>query len=337
VRWLRRSDQLSTLLSLAFAAALFSQQDSGTLRLQIEDSSGGAVAGAAVKLTDTRTNALREAKSSADGFVVFSPLVRGSYTVEVSYPGFQSVRVNEIQIDVNQARLQRVVLQAASVSESVQATAAAINTEDGSLSQVISSKAIVELPLAARRYTDLTLLVPGSTESTLDSNLRGPDWLVVNGNSHSQNNFVLDGFDNNQGTSNLQSRSAQVVQPSPDTMSEFNVMTNNFSAEFGRAAGAVVNASIKSGSNEFHGAGCWYNRDAALAANSWRSILIGVPRDQLKWNQPGGAIGGRLIRRDQSVIMLPLTASRSSARVELPSSTLAAPCSCGLEKEENEW
>lgn len=283
---------------LALAASLCSQQDSATLRFQIEDSSGGAVAGATVKLTSATTNTMREAKSSTDGFVTFSPLVRGMYRAEVSYSGFQSVQINEIQLDVAQSRRERVILKAASVSESIQVTAdaGAINTEDGSLGQVIQGKTIVELPLAARRYTDLTLLVPGATESTLDPNLRGPGWLVVNGNSHSQNNFVLDGFDNNQSTTNLQSRSAQVVQPSPDTLSEFKVMTNNFSAEFGRAAGAVINASIKSGSNELHGAAWWYNRDAALAANSWRSNLIGAPKDALKWNQLGGAAGGRIIR-----------------------------------------
>jgi hypothetical protein len=289
---------LRLMATLVLATALWSQQDSGTLRFQVEDSSGGSVAGASVKITDTRTNIAREAKTSADGLVVFTPLMRGTYRAEVKASGFQTVQINEIDLDVNQARLQRVVVNAATVSESIQVTAAvaALNTEDGSLGQVIQGKTIVELPLAARRYTDLALLVPGATESTLDSNLRGPGWLVVNGNSHSQNNFVLDGFDNNQGTTNLQSRSAQVVQPSPDTLSEFKVMTNNFSAEYGRAAGAVVNASIKSGSNEFHGAGWWYNRDAALAANSWRSNLIGAPKDQLKWNQPGGAIGGRIIR-----------------------------------------
>lgn len=288
----------TAVLLTALAAALSGQQDSGTLRVQVEDSTGASVARAAVKVTETRTNAVREAKTSVDGLAVFTPLLRGIYQVEVSFAGFQSVRVSAIQLDVNQARLERVVLNAASVNETVQVTAAsaAINTEDGSLGQVIEGKAMVELPLAARRYTDLTLLVPGATESTLDANLRGPGWLVVNGNSHAQNNFILDGFDNNQGTTNLQSRSAQVVQPSPDTLSEVKVMTNNFSAEFGRAAGAVVNASIKSGSNEFHGAGWWYNRDAALAANSWRSNLIGAPKDQLKWNQTGGAVGGRVVR-----------------------------------------
>jgi outer membrane receptor protein involved in Fe transport len=278
----------------------WAQQDAGAVRVLVEDASGAVVPNASVQLTESGTNRSRSQRTSGEGLATFAPTPRGVYSVQISAPGFQMVQVSGIRVEVNQSRLQRVVLNAASTTETVQVTAdaAPLNTEDGSLGQVIQGKAIVELPLAARRYTDLTLLVPGATESTLDANLRGPGWLVVNGNSHSQNNFVLDGFDNNQGTTNLQSRSAQVVQPSPDTLSEFKVMTNNFSAEFGRAAGAVVNASIKSGTNNFHGAGWWYNRDAALAANSWRSNLIGAPKDALKWNQPGGAIGGP-VRRDK--------------------------------------
>src|SRR4029453_13271783 len=118
----------------------------------------------------------------------------------------------------------------------------------------------------------------------------------VNGNSHVMNNFLLDGFDNNQNTQNMQSRSAQVVSPSPDTLGEFKVITNGFSAEFGRAAGAVINASIKSGTNQYRGSGWIYNRSAALASNRWGNELGGPEKDDLKWNQPGGTLGGPLLK-----------------------------------------
>jgi hypothetical protein len=121
---------------------------------------------------------------------------------------------------------------------------------------------------------------------------------VVNGNSHIMNNFLLDGFDNNQNTQNMQSRSAQVVSPSPDTLGEFKVITNSFSAEFGRAAGAVINASIKSGSNAFRGSAWAYNRNAALAANKWENNWRGLQQDDLEWNQVGGTLGGP-IQRDK--------------------------------------
>src|SRR5262249_10510479 len=121
---------------------------------------------------------------------------------------------------------------------------------------------------------------------------RGPGWFVANGNYHTQNNFLIDGADNNHGTTNAQSLSAQVVQPSPDSISEFKVQTNSFSAEFGRSAGAVVNVSIKSGTNQLHGSAWYYNRDAAFAATSWRANLIDAGKDDLRWHQYGGTLGG---------------------------------------------
>ena len=285
------------LMLVSLPQPLGAQQDAGSLRVLVEDASGATVPAATVMVTNVSTNTSTVRSSSTEGQAVFSPLPRGTYTVEVEMLGFNTVRISDVIIDVNQNRLVRAGLEVAQVTETVEVRAevAAIQTEDASLGQVVRGRVIVELPLAARRYTDLTLLVPGATESTLNANSRGPGWLVVNGNNHTQNNFILDGFDNNQNTTNLQSRSAQIVQPSPDTLSEFKVMTNNFSAEFGRAAGAVVNASIRSGGNDTHGSAWWYNRAAKLAANSWRGNLLGTPRDDLSWNQLGGTIGGRIV------------------------------------------
>lgn len=196
------------------------------------------------------------------------PIVRGNYLVDITKEGFRTIHLTSVTIDVNQSRMARVQLELSAVASSVEVTAAPdlLQTEDASLGQVVGGQLIRELPLAGRRYTDLTLLSPGSTESTADPSLRGPGWLVVNGNSQIMNNFLLDGFDNNQNTHNVQGRSAQVAQPSPDALSEFKLQTDNYSAEYGRAMGAVINASIKSGTNELHGSAWWYNRD-------WRSPL----------------------------------------------------------------
>ena len=286
------------LMLVILSKPLGAQQDAGSLRVLAEDASGAVVPGATVTVTNVSTNTATIKTSSAEGLTMFSPIPRGIYTVEVELSGFRTVRISEVGIDVNQNRLVRAALEVSEVTETIEVMAdvAAIQTEDASLGQVVRGRVIVELPLATRRYTDLALLVPGVTESTLNENSRGPGWLVVNGNNHTQNNFILDGFDNNQNTTNLQSRSAQVVQPSPDTLSEFKVMTNNFSAEFGRAAGAVINASIKSGANDTHGSAWWYNRPSGLAANSWRGNLIGSPKDELTWNQVGGTIGGRVVQ-----------------------------------------
>lgn len=282
------------IVCLVVCCSLNGQQDAGVLRILAQDPSGGAAAGATVKVTNSDTNTSASQLTNSQGYATFSPVARGTYVVEVSLAGFATVRLSGVSIDVNQNRLETVGLQLATVSSQVEVTAAAsvIQTEDASLGQVIGGQVISELPLAARRYTDLTLLMPGSADAQVTISTRGPGWLVVNGNSQTMNNFLLDGFDNNQNTHNMQSRSAQVMLPSPDTLSEFKVQTDNYTAEFGRAMGAVINASIKSGTNQLHGSAWWYNRDAALAANSWQANWQNTGKSNLKWNQSGGTVGG---------------------------------------------
>jgi hypothetical protein len=301
---MRRSGALfrataAVVLSLLVPLAAAAQQDAGTLRVLVQDSTG-VVPGAEVVVTNDATNVATTQVSNDQGYATFSPIPRGTYTVAVSLAGFSPVRVSNVTIVVSQNRLLPVTLALANIAETIEvvAQAAVIQTEDATLGQVLKSEVIEQLPLAGRRYTDLALLTPGATESTADPNLRGPGWLVVNGNSHVMNNFLLDGFDNNQNTQNMQSRSAQVVSPSPDTLGEFKVITNGFSAEFGRAAGAVINASIKSGTNQYRGSGWIYNRNAALAANRWENNWRGLEKDDLKWNQPGATLGGPL-RKDK--------------------------------------
>jgi hypothetical protein len=285
-------------LWLVAAGPSFAQSDAGGLRVLVVDRSGSIVPGADVTVTNVATN-VKEAKvSNAEGYASFTPIRRGIYLVEVSLSGFQPVRVRDVSVDVQQDRLVRATLEPSQVTETleVRATTAPVQTEEGSLGQVIKGEVAVELPLAARRYSDLALLAPGAANSTLNTEIRGPGWFTVNGTSHTQNNFVLDGFDNNQGTTNMQSLSAQVVQPSPDAIGEFKVQTNSFSAEFGRSAGAVVNVSLKSGTNTLHGSGWYYNRDDALAARSWRANLLDQPKDDLSWNQFGVTTGGPILK-----------------------------------------
>jgi hypothetical protein len=287
---------LCALLILPRAAA--AQNDTGSLRVLVQDSSDAALPGADVTVTNVATGVADHRVSNGEGYVLLTPVTRGTYGVEVSLSGFGTVQVTDVVVDVQQTRLVHVKLAPAQVTEtiSVKAEAAPIQSEKGSLGQTIKSDVIQELPLSARRSSDLALLAPGAAPSTVDTVSRGPGWFVVNGTSHTQNNFTLDGFDNNQGTTNMQSLSAQVVQPSPDAISEIRVQTNSFSAEFGRSAGAVVNVSLKSGTNQIHGSAWEYNRDKAFAAKTWESNLVNGPKDNLQWNQYGGTLGGPTFR-----------------------------------------
>jgi len=288
--------RITCILAVAVMPAL-AQTDAGALRVLVVDPTGSVIPGADVRVTNVETNASDSRASNEEGYANFSPLTRGRYVVDVALTGFKNVRIVDVSLDVQQNRLLRAVLDVAQVTESVEVSAqpAPVQTEEGSLGQVIRGEVAVELPLAGRRYTELALLIPGSSPSTMTVTTRGPGWFVSNGNYHTQNNFMLDGFDNNQGTQNAQSLSAQVVQPNPDAIDQFKVQTNSFSAEFGRSAGAVVNVSLKSGGNAVRGSTFYYNRDSSLAANSWNANTFGLPKDDLGWNQGGFTVGGPLV------------------------------------------
>ncbi|WP_396625762.1 carboxypeptidase regulatory-like domain-containing protein [Luteitalea sp.] len=274
------------------------QNDAGSLRVLVLDQSGAVVPGATVTATNVGTSTSREAVSDGEGYATFTPVTRGRYDVRVMLSGFRTVDFTGVDVDVNEREFVRITLDSAAAAETVQVTAqrANLQTEEGSIGQVVTGEVAVQLPLAARRYSELALLIPGTSPSTMTVETRGPGWFVSNGNYHTQNNFMLDGFDNNQGTQNAQSLSAQVVQPNPDSIEQFKVQTNSYSAEFGRSAGAVVNVSIKSGTNQIRGSGWYFNRDASLAAKSWNANTFGLRKDDLAWHQGGATFGGPIAK-----------------------------------------
>jgi len=286
---------MRNVLSFLFlATALFAQTDSGAIRVFVTDAAGLAVGDAKVEVVNSATAFRMSRITATDGYATFTPITAGQYSAEVSKPGFQMTRITGVSLNVDEHKLIHTTINIASVTSTVEVSAAAdiVQSEQGSLGQVIGGNIAAELPLAARRYTELALLVPGATESTLDPTTRGVGWFVANGNYQTQNNFSIDGVDNNQGTTNAQSLSAQVVQPSPDAIGEFKVQTNSYSAEFGRSAGAVINVVIKSGTNSMHGSAWYYNRNKELAATPWAANLIGAAKPDLNWNQFGGTFGG---------------------------------------------
>jgi hypothetical protein len=289
---------VAVLVLISIPAMARAQMDAGSLRALITDQSGGVVPGATVTLTGAATGVGRDLVSDDQGYVTFSPVQRGTYLLRVTLTGFRTHEIKDVTVDVNERKFLRIALETATVSENIEVTGSTrtLQTEEGSLGQVIKGEVATQLPLAGRRYTELALLVPGATPApgmTLDT--RGPGWCLVNGNTQTQNNFMLDGFDNNNGTQNAQSLSSQVVQPNPDAIDQFKVQTNSFSAEFGRSAGAVVNVSIKSGTNAMHGSAWYYNRDSSLAAKSWNASHNNLPKDDLAWNQGGATFGGPVI------------------------------------------
>ena len=286
------------LFAIATSSVMKAQFESGTILGTIRDPSGSVISNANVTLVNDRTGVSARSRSDANGNYEFVNQRTGAYRVRAEMPGFQTAETAPFDLVVNARQRVDLNLQVGQATESVTVTGAAelMETETSSRGQVINPREIVELPLNGRAYADLTLLSPGVAKSPLEN---GTDSsrdasYNVNGGRSELNNFMLDGIDNNAyGTSN-QGFSNQVIQPNPDALQQFKVETDNYSAEFGRASGAVINATIKSGTNEFHGELWEFNRNTVLNATGFFKPLRGtLPFNQ---NQFGAAAGGPIVK-----------------------------------------
>ena len=292
-----RSTAISGFLGcLLISTGLLLAQVTGTLRVLVTDGSGAVIVGSQVTSINVDTNQTLSALTNDSGYAVFSPIARGTYTVQVTSPGFTTVKVDAVTIDTNQNRQVPVQMQVASGVATVEVSAAivALQTENAARGALVTGENITEMPLQQRRYTDLALLTPGAiSPSNNGSGQVNPTDIVVNGGRIRGNNFQLDGADNN-GPARVGVLGTNVIVPPPDALTEFKVQSSNFSAEFGGAIGAVINVSLKSGTNQIHGSAWEFNRDTVFAANSWQNNLAGTPIGPVKWNQPGGTFGGPL-------------------------------------------
>ena len=289
-------------LAALLPGLLFGQFESGSVLGTIHDQTGGVVAKCTVTLENVQTGVTANTTTNPQGDYLFVNVRLGQYRVKAEAAGFQTSRTDPFDVTTNSRQRVDLSLQVGQVSESVQVTGAAavLETDSSSRGQVINPQQIVNLPLNGRAYADLALLVPGVRKSMLENQTESSRdaSFNVNGLRSSLNNFMLDGVDNNAyGTSN-QGFSNQVVQASPDALQEFKVETNNFSAEFGRSGGAIINASIKSGTNNFHGALWEFLRNTDLNAVGFFQPTGGV-KPVFNQNQFGASGGGR-IRKDKT-------------------------------------
>jgi hypothetical protein len=294
---IRKAISVSALLVLS-AALCQAQFESGSVLGTITDPSGNAVSNASITLTNVRTNTSQKTKSDNTGNFLFVNQRLGSYRVRAELTGFKVAETSAFELTPDARQRVDLKLEIGNVSDSVTVSDAAslLEGDTSSRGEVINSREISELPLNGRAYADLTLLVPGVAKSLLEN---GTDSsrdasYNVNGMRSELNNFMLDGVDNNAyGTSN-QGFSNQVMQPSPDAIAQFKVETNNFSAEYDHAAGAVINVTIKSGTNQVHGTLFEYNRNTVLnAVGFFRPQNGTLPFNQ---NQFGATLGGPILK-----------------------------------------
>jgi hypothetical protein len=289
--------------SFLIATTLFAQFESAEVVGTVRDPTGGGIPKATVTLTNVDTGIQATTKTDDNGNYDFFNVKIGRYSVQAEHSGFS--KATATNVDVNVGARQRVdfAMKVGAITESVEVTAsaAALETESSDHGQVISAAAVAELPLNGRNYADLALLSTNAVKSPISATFSPSGTpregaFNVNGMRSTYNNFLLDGLDNNAyGTSN-QGYSAQLVQLSPDALAEFKVITSNYSAEYGRVGGAVVNAVMKSGTNQIHGSLYEYVRNTVLNAAGFTFSPAVFVKPPLQRNQFGATIGAPIIK-----------------------------------------
>jgi len=296
---------MAVCLLVSSCSILDAQSDTGRVTGVAADSTGAIIPGASVVLTNTDTNIAQTRVTGNDGNFTFPALVRGHYRIEITASGFASQK-QEFELQVQQVDTIEFKLKTGTASTTVDVTDAApiVDLSTSSTGEVIEGRQVVDLPLGQRNFLQLTTLTPGVTRGAYGSDASGINGnvetlryadsgggaLTVNGLRPQSNNFLLDGTDNNESLVNT-----IVIFPSPDAIQEFRVTTAVAPAEFGRAGGAIVNASIKSGTNQIHGTAFGYFRDQIFDASpNYFSPTTATPAFQRK--QFGFAAGGPILK-----------------------------------------
>jgi hypothetical protein len=282
-------------------SAVYAQQDMGIITGVISDSSGAAVPAARVTIRDTATNEIRTIETNETGAYTVGPLRIGAYEIAVEKSGFRRAVWGDIQVHSQDRVRADLQLEVGQIAETVTVTSAApvLQVETSSLANVVGEHEIRGLPLNGRNFQQLAWLAAGVLPSTTGRDRESG--FNSHGQPVTQNNFIIDGIDNNNNVMGMQDRKAQVIIPSLDAVAEFKVQTSNYSAEFGRNSGAVMIVNIKSGSNEFHGSAYEYIRNDYFDS---RDTFSYTDRDGdgradpevLRQNQFGGTIGGPVVR-----------------------------------------
>jgi hypothetical protein len=288
---------LSLLLIILFPGVISTnaQSTGGRIRGTVTDPSGGAVTGAKLQLTNEANGTQRDTESGANGEYIFLEVPVGTYQIEVSQKGFKKYLRKGLLVNLNEVVGLDTPLQLGGSTETVEVTGAPplVDTTSTQLGAVVNERAISQLPLAQRDAYQLLQLQPGVQSQVGLDTVYGSDRagvVSVNGGRGRDNNFTVNGGDGNDQFAGL-----PAIQPSPDAIAEFRVLTNTFDAEYGRNSGAVVNVVTKSGTNDFHGSTYEFFRNNALNAKGF----FDTTKLAYLQNQFGATLGGP-IRKDKT-------------------------------------
>jgi Carboxypeptidase regulatory-like domain len=298
--WRRVSIVLGMLWLMGSVEMVHAQIDTGSIVGTVRDQVGAVLPGVTVTATQQETGATLRAVTSDRGEYVLPSLKVGTYTIVAELSGLKRAARRDVIVHLQERLTIDLDMEVGDIREVVDIVVqppSLLHTQQADVGLQVTERTVTDLPLLGRRYAELAFLAPGVQPAPGGITGRGEDtFFNANGNFATWNNFTLDGGDNNSFSTNLQERSVQVIQPPVDALAEFRVQTRTYSAEFGKAAGAVINASIKSGNNEFSGNAFEFFRDEALNANRWENNRSGLAKNKFGQNIFGGTLGGPIVR-----------------------------------------
>jgi len=309
---------LTILGGLISIHSAWGQEVTATISGTVTDPTGASVVGALVTARDVDRGVIRTTKTDAAGFYNFPNLPVGNYEVSAEAKGFSKAVHGTFNLQLDQVARIDLQMKMGSLSETVEVSSAPpiLQTDTTQVNTVLDSTTNESLPLATRNYIQLTLIAPGATTPEY-AYINTPQLMTasarpyINGNREQSNEVLLEGIDNSEETNNEVG-----YQPNIDAIQEFNIITQNASAEFGNYSGGIISTTLKSGTNQLHGDAFEFIRNNALNANSWANNLVGAPIDKLRWNMFGGTVGGP-IKRDKLFFF----ADYQGQRYDVPSST----------------
>jgi Carboxypeptidase regulatory-like domain len=289
------------LVALALPLAVHAQSVTGTILGTVTDASGGVIGKAKVTIVNEGTGLTRTVTADDQGEYTAPSLPTGYYTVTAEVTGFKTVALSNVQVGVDQRVRIDVKLEVGAMTESVsiQAETPLVQSSSSELGTTVTNEQIEALPLNGRNFVNLTRTIPGVLRGIPGANIDGAGSLAwrasasfsANGQRPRDNNYMLDGVDNNETW--LQT---VVIFPSVDALDEFKMQTSTYSAEYGRSLGGVVNLQIKSGTNNLHGSGFEFMRNDAFDANNFFNNKNNRAKPDFKQNQFGGTVGGAVFR-----------------------------------------
>lgn len=295
-----RNASRTVALLLSLTAATWAQRDLATIVGTVTDQQGAAVPAAKVTITEDATGLRYQVESGTGGEYVRPALKPGTYSVEVESKGFKRALQHGVILTAGDRVGVNISLTLGEVSQSVDIVAEAplLQTESTIVGANIDSKQVGELPLGGQRtFTFLARLSPGVVPAEPGARDAVGGGFSANGvRANGQNNFLLNGVDNNVNVIDFLNQTSYVVGPSVEAIGEMRIMTNGYNAEYGRGAGGVINVTLKSGTNQFHGSVFEYLQNAALNANRWENNKSGAAKGAYGQNQFGAAVGGPAIK-----------------------------------------